>query len=101
MTAQEEDPKVLFWLLHARERGGSFVSRFAQACLAADAENYPLLRSALMVLMQKYSQYSPSPTFLELHAREAADRESLAAGERSTIGRFTHSVRTWLRKMVG
>jgi hypothetical protein len=60
ITAQEDHPYILEWLVKARERGGGFVSSFANAALVADRENYPMIRPAVQWLIQKYPEYKPS-----------------------------------------
>lgn len=49
-------------------QSGSFLEHFTRACLAADSENYLLLRPALLVLMEKY------PADAERLAMERHDR---------------------------
>jgi len=99
-TADEEHPDVFDWLANAHARGGGFISHCAGACLQADAENYQFLRVVVPIMVRKYPQYlSPEAVARDI-AREVADDESLAAGERSIIGHFAQSVRTWFRKLV-
>ena len=46
------------WCNEAVRRGGSFVTRFAEACFAADDINFQLLAPVLDKLMAKYPKYS-------------------------------------------
>jgi len=48
------------WLNNASRWGGNFVKTFADACFAADDQNFELLRPALAALMAKYRNYSKS-----------------------------------------
>jgi len=50
-------PDELDWVnakLHKIPGSESFLSFFCGACLRADAQNYEILRPALLILMQKY-----------------------------------------------
>ena len=47
---------------------GSFLTSFLQACLAADSENYELLRPALRQIMLKHPA---SPERLEMERRDS------------------------------
>lgn len=58
MIAQQDDPKLFAWILNAQRRGGGFVSTIAEAALAADWENYDILRPALLELQKKYPRYN-------------------------------------------
>lgn len=49
--------KQRFWCENATQRGGSFVSTFAQACYCADEENFKLLSPVLDALIIKYPSY--------------------------------------------
>lgn len=60
MIAQEDDPELLEWLAKANQDGGGFVSSIARAGLVADDENYPLIRSLLLMMRAKYTRYEPS-----------------------------------------
>ncbi|MGH9728451.1 MAG: hypothetical protein ACRD4V_07655 [Candidatus Acidiferrales bacterium] len=61
--------------LHSqKEERKSFLGSFLDACLRADAENYPLLRPAPLALMEKYPA---APERLRM------EREDHGAGERS------------------
>jgi hypothetical protein len=60
-------------VLHPIEdKCGSFLELFCHACLAADSENYLLIRPALLVLMGKYPA-RPERLAVERHDR-GADR---------------------------
>jgi hypothetical protein len=55
------DPVLMDWLHNAsdeRRGAGSFVKFMAQAGLRADAENYAILRPALLQYKIKYPQYN-------------------------------------------
>jgi hypothetical protein len=71
LIAANDDPELLEWLAMANRDGGGFVSSFARAALVADAENYALIRPALIQLRAKYRNYEPS----ESVKREIADRK--------------------------
>jgi hypothetical protein len=60
LIAQNDDPELLEWLAKASQFGGSFVSFVARAGLAADHENYPLIRPLLIDMRKKYPAYEPS-----------------------------------------
>jgi len=64
MIAQQ-DPELFVWLQTAaghfapeRPAAGSFLQTVAEAAFRADAENYPILRPALLELKAKYPQYA-------------------------------------------
>lgn len=65
LVAQHDDPELLEWLAAAKEKGGGFVSNFAQACLVADHDNYPRLRPVLVEMRKKYPAYEPSDAVKE------------------------------------
>jgi hypothetical protein len=60
MIAQTDDPEMLEWLANAEQKAGGFLSTFARAAMHADAENYPVLRPALVVFRKRYPLYEPS-----------------------------------------
>jgi hypothetical protein len=47
----------VFGALHPNAQAGSFVRAFAEACARADAENYAVLRPALLAIAKKYPDY--------------------------------------------
>lgn len=61
MIAQQ-DNKLLDWLLgivrKRPNRSGSFLQSLADTAMRADAQNYPILRPALLEIQKKYPQYS-------------------------------------------
>lgn len=60
LVAQNDDPELLEWLAKAHLEGGGFISNLAHAALVADPENYPMLRSVLIEMREKYPAYEPS-----------------------------------------
>lgn len=62
LIAQTDDPEMLEFLAKASGDGGGFISALARAALAADQENYPILRPALLVFRKKYWMYEPTET---------------------------------------
>lgn len=71
LIAQTDDPELLEFLAKAALDGGGFISTLARAALAADQENYPILRPALIVFRKKYWQYEPSAAVKqEIRARQ-------------------------------
>jgi hypothetical protein len=62
LTAHQ-DPSLIDWLLNAQTNAGDFLRSLAEAGLRADAENYPLLRPALLVLKNRYPQYDKPNCF--------------------------------------
>jgi hypothetical protein len=65
LIAQNDDPELLEWLANASQRGGGFVQSIANAGLRADHENYPLIRTVLLVMRGKYTEYEPSDAVKE------------------------------------
>lgn len=65
LIAQTDDPELLEWLAKANQDGGGFVKAIARAGLVADCENYPLIRSLLLVMRAKYPAYEPSDAVKE------------------------------------
>lgn len=83
----QDELDYVYAQLDGREEGdGSFVGTFCQACLCADAFNYPLLRPVLSALMKKYP----------------ADPERLrvvrAAGEKNLMERIAAYNRRYYRE---
>src|ERR1700722_10333779 len=60
LIATNDDPELLEWLAAADRDGGGFVKAIARAGLSADHENYPLIRTLLLVMRRKYPAYEPS-----------------------------------------
>lgn len=60
LIATNDDPELLEWLAAADRDGGGFVKAIAHAGLQADCENYPLIRTLLLVMRRKYPAYEPS-----------------------------------------
>lgn len=60
LIATNDDPELLEWLAKADQEGGGFVKAIAHAGLSADSENYPLIRTLLLVMRRKYPAYEPS-----------------------------------------
>ena len=50
-------PDEHFWAVEAANRAGDFLKSFATAALRADSTNYFIIRSALLLLMEKYPEY--------------------------------------------
>lgn len=71
MTIIQEHPEELDWanaILHPlAPKCGSFLEVFCKAMIAADSENYPLLRPAILVLMKKYPA---DPERLDMERRD-------------------------------
>lgn len=69
MIAQE-DEELLNWLLgimHERpNRSGGFLRSLADTAMRADAQNYPILRPALLEIQKKYPQYNYQESIHEL-----------------------------------
>ncbi len=60
MLYATNDPEMSTWILNAvnpRWNAGSFVRAIAEAAIAADNENYALLRPGLLELRRKYPEY--------------------------------------------
>jgi HK97 family phage major capsid protein len=61
VTPQQNDPELIEWLLGIVNGkptpSGDFLRSIAEAALRADAENYPLLRPALLQLHKKFPGY--------------------------------------------
>lgn len=49
-------PKEHFWCVEAANRAGDFLKAFATAALRADAENYEIIRPAVLKFMEKYPE---------------------------------------------
>jgi hypothetical protein len=58
MIWQEDEPRIVTWLINAVGHGGGFVHSFAEAAMRSDAENYPIVRPALLQLLAKYPEYA-------------------------------------------
>lgn len=55
---QDIESGLMDWIFNIKiKRAGSFLRAIAEAAYRADAENYPILRPALMALMAKYPEY--------------------------------------------
>jgi hypothetical protein len=54
----QADPELYDWLLNAANFAGDFLKSIAWAGLRADADNYPVLRPALLVMKFKYPEYA-------------------------------------------
>lgn len=52
-----DNPEVRYWAVEAANHGGRFLQKIAGAALSADVNNYPILKPALLKLMNEYRQY--------------------------------------------
>lgn len=59
-------------------KSGSFLEAFLHACVAADSQNYELLRPALKIIMEKYPA-EPGRLAMEHLDRGIASQEDLDA----------------------
>ena len=56
-TSWSTDPALQDWIMGAVTYGGDFIKTLAQAAQRADAENYPVLRPALLQFRIKFPKY--------------------------------------------
>lgn len=54
----QHDPVLFPWLMGCQNQAGDFLKSIAEAALRADAENYALLRGALLTLRESYPEFT-------------------------------------------
>ena len=60
VTLQDDALDLRNWVFgaaHPNSSASSFVRTFAEACIRADGDNYPILRPALLEIAKKYPWY--------------------------------------------
>jgi hypothetical protein len=56
-ASAQVDAELFDFLMNCSSWGGDFLSSLAQAALRADAENYPIIRPALLSMKRRYPDF--------------------------------------------
>lgn len=57
----QQDEELLPWIFNAKERAGDFLKSLCEAALRADADNYGIIRPALLHMKNRFPKYIDWP----------------------------------------